>query len=243
MKIKIPLLKVEDISAAKSRGHAYPFQIALQSAEFIHANMFHTIFSNIATSEYAKVEGAMEKMENKFLSGAYTKESYNMSWKCIKKYLDAFSVSTRQSVLITMSSHWDWYIRKLSDFIFFGREHIDSPVLSPKQDREFKRIGNCAITHQLNILESVSGVKFDLDSKDINNLAEISRVRNLALHNRWEVDERYIELSGKQEFEIGEVRVVPLDELFSWKDSFDNVLHTTCRIIAEKYESAPEYPI
>jgi hypothetical protein len=63
------------------------------------------------------------------------------------------------------------------------------------------------------------------------------------MHNRWEVDERYLEMSPDCGLEVGELRIVPLEELFAWHHSFTNVLHETCRAISMKYVDAPEYPV
>ena len=69
----------------------------------------------------------------------------------------------------------------------------------------------------------------ELDEKDIANLKEMSRTRNLGLHNRWEVDERYLELTGREDFELGELRIVEIDEINRWYESLINTLGETCR--------------
>lgn len=242
MSIKIPLLEAKRLAGAEIKGHPYPFQIALQSSEFIQGALFHTIFSNMASAEFAKTDGGMKVMEGRFTSGAYTKESYDMSWGIFAKYLDYFRVSMRQSVLISMNSHWDWYVRKLSSFIEFSRNYVESPELNSANKKDFARIGNCSISHQLKILQNVTGANFDISDSDTQNFQELSLIRNLGIHNRWEVDEKYLEKSRATNIEVDEVRELPLDELFSFHSSFHNVLHETCRKVSIKYAKSPDYP-
>jgi hypothetical protein len=70
----------------------------------------------------------------------------------------------------------------------------------------------------------------------------MSRVRNLGLHNRWEVDEKYIELSGRSDVETGDIRFVEIDEINLWHDSLIKTLVETCRKTAISYVAAPAYP-
>lgn len=243
MKIKISLPNVEAVKEEVKKGHPYPFQIAIQSSEFIQGALFHTIFSNIATKEYVKLDGSMDIMEKQFLEGTYSKDTYELSWKYFGKYIDVFRVSIMQSTLISMNSHWDWYIRKLSDFIEFSRAYTESPVLSGNLKKDFKRIGNTSIHHQIEILESVTGINFGFKQIDMDNLTELSLIRNLGMHNRWEIDAKYLEKTKIMGFELNEVRVVTPQELMTYHESFHRILLETCQKISIKYSKAPEYPV
>ena len=64
-----------------AEAHIYPFQIAIQTQEFLQASIFHSIFTNIATFEYVKIEGKLEEIEEKFTSSLYSKDTYNESWQ------------------------------------------------------------------------------------------------------------------------------------------------------------------
>lgn len=240
MGTKIPLLNMTQKDDAKA--HIYPFQISLQTQEFLQAAIFYTAFIDIATSEYIRIEGKLEEIETIFTERLYTKESYDECWEFLQRYFDIFKKGAFQNVIVSLNSHWDWYIRNLSKFIEFARNHVESPKLSAKQRKEFSRIGNCSIAQQLGIIELAAGVELDLEEKDIEHFKEMSRVRNLGLHNRWEVDERYLELTGRKDIELGDIRFVEIDEINLWHGSLIKTLGETCRKIAIKYVGAPAYP-
>lgn len=236
----IPLLEMSQKDDAMA--HKYPFQISLQTMEFLQASIFYAAFTDIATSEYIRIDGKMEEIENIFTDQLYSKQTYDECWGFLQKYFEIFKKGAFQNVIVSLNSHWDWYIRNLSAFIRFSREHVDSPELTTKQTKEFGRIGNNSIAHQLETLATVTGIEFEIDPNDIENLKEMSRVRNLGLHNRWEVDEKYLELSEGTEIELGEIRFVEIDELNLWYGSLINILGETCRKVALKYVEAPSYP-
>jgi hypothetical protein len=70
----------------------------------------------------------------------------------------------------------------------------------------------------------------------------MSYVRNLGLHNRWEVDAFYLRKTLTAGWNVGEIRVVTIDELKTWVSSLTSLLTETSIPIAKKYFSAPDYP-
>jgi len=45
----------------------------------------------------------------------------------MSKYKEVFEVTVYQTVLIALNSHWDWYIRRLTEFIqFLSRKNAGS---------------------------------------------------------------------------------------------------------------------
>lgn len=223
-------------------AHKYPFQISLQTMEFLQASIFYTAFTDIATSEYIRLDGKMDEIEKIFTEKLYSKKTYDECWDFLHKYSEIFKKGAFQNVIVSLNSHWDWYIRNLSAFIIYSREHVESPELSAKQTRELERISYTSIAQQLETLAFVTGVELQIDANDIENLKEMSRVRNLGLHNRWEADEKYLELSGRTDIEAGEIRFVEIDELNLWHGSLINTLGETCRKVSMKYVEAPTYP-
>ena len=184
----------------------------------------------------------MDEIENIFTERLYSKAIYDECWEFLHRYFEVFKKEAFQNVIVTLNSHWDWYIRNLANFIEFARGHIASPELSNKENKQFTRIGNCSISQQLEIIEMVSGVKLDIEDEDLERLREMSRVRNLGLHNRWEVDVEYLELSGREDTEVGEIRVVEIDEINQWHSSLLKTLHVSCKKVAIQYVSAPAFP-
>lgn len=240
MGTKIPLLKMTQKDDAQA--HVYPFQISLQTQEFLQAAIFYTAFTDIATSEHIRIEGKLEDIEATFTERLYTKESYDECWEFLQRYFEIFKKGAFQNVIVSLNSHWDWYIRNLGKFIDFARDHVESPALNARQRNDLSRIGNCSISQQLETIEIVSGVQLEIDENDKEHLKEMSRVRNLGLHNRWEVDEKYIELSGRTDVEIGDIRFVEIDEINLWHGALIKTLDETCRKVAIHYIAAPSYP-
>ena len=136
-------------------------------------------------------------------------------WDYLERYKAIFRGALHQNVLIALNSQWDWYIRKLADFIAFARNHVRSPMLLGKPKKAFGRISIQSIVDQLETLEQVCHVRFNLLKVDLENLKEMSLVRNLGLHNRWEVDKEYLKRSSFRALAEGELRVVQEVELQS----------------------------
>jgi len=224
-----------------AKAHKYPFQLSIQTMEFLQASIFYTAFNDISTAQYIHIDGKLNEIEKIFTDKMYDKKTYDECWEFLNKYNEVFKKGAFQSVIISLNSHWDWYIRKLSKFIEFSRDHIVSPELDKKQISALSRISNFSIAHQLKILSEVTGVKLDIDSKDIENLKEMSRVRNLGLHNRWETDEKYMLLSGRTDIKLGEIRYVEIGEINLWHSILIKTLGETCRKVATKYVKAPAY--
>lgn len=240
MGTKIPLLEMTQKDDAQA--HIYPFQISMQTQEFLQAAIFYTAFTDIATSEYIGIEGKLDEIEGIITEQLYTKESYEECWGFLQSYIDIFKKGAFQNVIVSLNSHWDWYIRNLGKFIDFARNHVESPVLNAKQRNCLSRISYCSIVQQLEIIETAAGVELEIDENVKEHLKEMSRVRNLGLHNRWEVDEKYLELSGRTDVELEDIRFVEIDEINLWYGALIKTLSETCRKIAINYVAAPAYP-
>jgi hypothetical protein len=74
-------------------------------------------------------------------------------------------------------------------------------------------------------------------------LMEMSLVRIIGIHNRWEVDEVYLantRQSGR--CVLGEIRSVEQGEALQWRTALDNLLINAWSPIAQLYVQAPHYP-
>ena len=148
-----------------------------------------------------------------------------------------------QTALIAMSSQWDWYARNLGRFVEFARRYSTSPSLNAKQEKNLKRLGWLSINKQLEALSLGSGATFGIEEVHLENLREMSLVRNLGLHNRWEVDEDYIRLSKKTgSLGNGNLRLVEVSELYAWHGSWVAAISETARSVGVRYPDVPRYP-
>ena len=126
----------------------------------------------------------------------------------------------------------------------FARGYISCTMLTKVDEKSLKNIGFKEITQQLELLEKASDLKFDLPDEILSSLAEMSLVRNLGLHNRWEVDSHYKDKTrpGSTGWEIGEIRTFDKTELQIWHGSLIEVISKTSVPIAKKFCHAPPYP-
>jgi len=85
-----------------------------------------------------------------------------LGWKLLEKYKDVFKITVFQNVLVTINSHWDWYIRNLGNFVRFARTCFQSPLLNKTGKSDLNRIGFFSICQQLAILEKSCGISFGI---------------------------------------------------------------------------------
>lgn len=226
-----------------SKAHPYPFEIAMQTHEFIMATLFFGIMADTTSGEYVRQPNAINNLKIKMLDMGMSVDDYEKGWKYLIKYRPVFDKWLFQSTLIAMRSHWDWYIRHLGEFVIFARKHTKTTLKLSQKDQELlEKVGNQEITRQLEILEKACNLKFNISDKNKNLLKEVAYVRNLGIHNRWEVDERYSKntLSAKN-WQVGEIRTFEVDELNEWFGSLIIALNETSTDIAKQYYQVPDY--
>ena len=204
--------------------------------------MFYAAVADVASGEYLSLPNGLIHLENKLRADGMDKKEGDRGWNILEKYMPVFQTSVFQNVLVLVRSHWDWYVRQLSSFVAFARGHVPSPALSNKEQKRFDHVDRREIEEQLSILEGASGVTFNIDSSTMVRVKEMTYVRNLGLHNRWEVDSSYLSKTLNSGWAIGEIRVVTIDELRTWVSSLTTLLDETSMPIAKQYCSAPDYP-
>jgi len=94
---------------------------------------------------------------------------------------------------------------------------------------------------QLNVIENICGIKFEISNDTRNKLFEMYLVRNLGLHNRWEIDDKYKSLSLTKELVVGNIRLVTINELREWQEELNLIIHETSMKIAKLYKDIPEF--
>lgn len=238
IKIDLPDISVEKIAWA----HPFPFQIAFQTQEFIQGAIFYISIADISSGAYMRQKDGIKELEADYFSQGEEKRTWELGWKLLEKYKDVFKITVFQNVLVTINSHWDWYILNLANFVIFARNYVQSPLLNKTDKSYLNRIGFLSICHQLAILEKSCGISFGIPNDELEALKEMSLVRNLALHNRWEVDQKYLNnTSNKQHWNIGELRLFDSPELRLWHQSLLEAVKKTWISIATKYINAPRY--
>jgi hypothetical protein len=240
MKIRIPLPAV--VREPNSKAHPYPFQIGLQTQHFIQGSLFYAMLADITAGEYVRTPGAIEQLKQKTTSEGLNPNEWERGWQLLEKYKSYFEMWVFQGVLVLMQSHWDWYIRRLGGFVSFGRKHVQCPPLNKKDERALKQIGFVAIRDQIEVLERSCGLQFEISAEAKLLLAEMAEVRNLGMHNRWEVDQRYSAKTQTQEWQIGDMRTFGALELQIWYKVLIEAILKTSVTIAQNFSTVPTYP-
>jgi hypothetical protein len=241
MHTKIPLPSVTRTLGAKA--HPYPLQVSMQTQEFIQAVLFYGMFADTAAGTYVRQPDALKTIEERLSKEGLDKKTWDTGWEYLGKYGLIFNNTLYQNIVILMRSHWDWYVRQIGEFVRFARNHVPSPTLDREQTKNLKRLGFLEIGGQLTTLEESCGISFNIPTAVLLNLDEMSYVRNLGMHNRWEVDEFYLKkTSSKSQWEVKDVRLVETAELQSWAASLSELINGTCFEIATVFLSAPDFP-
>jgi hypothetical protein len=238
VKIPLPVLT----KGADAKAHPFPLQVSIQTQEFIHAVLFYAMFADTAAGEYVRLPEGLKDLERKLSREGLTTREWERGWNFLERYQPIFNNMIFQNVVILIRSHWDWYVRQISQFVTFARHYIASPVLNKKQEKDLDRIGWAELTRQLSILEHSCGLTFNLPNSTLAEINEMSLVRNLGLHNRWEVDDVYLKTTCLPNWELKDVRIIEIGDLQRWARSLSILINETSFQIAVKYAAAPNFP-
>jgi len=239
--INIPLPEISRTS--HSQAHPFPLQIVLQAQEFIQGAIFLAAFGDIAAGEFVRTPGGVDRTEVVMRERGLAQGVSDEAWRLVRKYKAIFELTVFQSVLFSLNSHWDWYVRRLSEFIRFSRRSVGGSGLSAADEKRLARADHLPLGEQIEVLELGAGAKFALTETERDDLIEMSLVRNLGLHNRWEADDRYLKSTKKTEFSLGQLRLVSVEELFRWHSLLIKALRVTGSQCAKAFVGAPDFPV
>lgn len=242
MNIRIPLPKVLD--SPESKLHPYPVQVAMQTQELLQGTLFFIVIQDYAAGAYVRQPGATNNLKLIMKQDGWPDDLCEQGWDLIGRYKQLLESWVFQNTLISMQSAWDLYVRRTGEFIIFAKDALSLPKLAAKDEKALKRIGNNGILKQVELLSLASGETFNLDLSTKEALKEMSLVRNLGIHNRWEVDEYYVRNSQTQNnsnWQKGEVRTFDQAELITWHGSLIKAINKTSIPIAKRFVDAPEY--
>ena len=198
---------------------------------------------DVAAAQRVRDPNGFAAVEKELLDSGLEHNVNNQAWGLIQKYSQIFNRFLHQNLLILLRSHWDWYINKLGLFTVHGRNECGGPSLSNTEQKELERLGFAPIRKQIEVLERSTGVKFSLADDILDNAEEMALVRNLGIHNRWEVNDFYkSKTKTSQEWTAGDIRVFTALELEAWNESLVRLTHETCFPIAKLYCAASDFP-
>ncbi len=115
-------------------------------------------------------------------------------------------------------------------------------MLGKSEETRLARFSSLPIGEQLETIEIAAGIKLALNEEEKSELVEMTLVRNLGLHNRWEIDKRYLERTMKGGYQLGELRIIEVGELNRWHQAFINVINAVSTEVALVFVRANDYP-
>lgn len=236
-RIALPLVT----STKGAQAHPYPLQIAYQTQEFIQGFMFYAAFSDLAAGQIVRMPNGIQMIESQMKDRGLSAGVAEQGWQIMHKYTHVFQDTIYQSVLISLNSHWDWYIRKLSEFIEFCRTNIGGPVVSAKDEKRLKRASRLPLVEQIEVVELTAGIQLALSEDQRNELNEMSLVRNLGLHNRWEIDSTYLRETVRTGLQLGDLRTIDIAELQKWHRRLVELLQRSSIECAKVFKMAPDF--
>ena len=237
---RIPLSKV--MTRKDAKAHPFPYQIALQTQEFMQGAILWFICADKAAGEFIRLPNGLSMLKTSLLKEGMKESDWESGWEYLDKYKNLFQSFIFQNVLITIRSSWDWYINKLAEFIIFALENTGNSLIESEL-RNLLRITRPEILEQILIIEKVCKLDFHVSEEIRECIREMSLVRNLGIHNRWEVDQQYLNKASSQDrWQIGDIRTFDSKELRLWHRSLIELINKTCKPVATKYVSVSPYP-
>lgn len=219
--------------------HIYPLKIALRSRKLIQGSIFYNVFVDLASGQYVRgVPDAERKIRKLLLESGMKEETYEVSWSSFEEYMGEFQNPIYQYGIYSMISHWDWYISNLGKFVNFSKKYIlkndtDESVLLKLNRRPFRE--------QIEKLEISTNQVFNFIDNSIDLIDEMHLVRNLGMHNEWEVDEDYLKKSINKDWKIGQKRIFEIEEIEKWHTALSDIISVTSNDIAILYAQIPTY--
>src|SRR5258706_16124060 len=111
----------------------------MQTQEFLQAALFHAWFVDIASGKYVRLADGLHQIEEEYVRTLGSKQAYDEAWSYLVKYKAVFEDAPFQSALVALTSHWDWYLRALREFILFARSSLSLPHLDGAAEKRLER--------------------------------------------------------------------------------------------------------
>lgn len=225
------------------KAHPFPGQIAFQTLELMQASMFHAAVMDTAAGQRVRQSDGIQGINQALLDAGLEKIILDNGWKYLEKYQKLFERFVTQRVLIDMRSQWDWYVRNLGGFILAGKRSELCGALSKTAEKNLEKIGFEDISTQITILEKCADIKVEISNSIEPAVLEMSLVRNLGLHNRWEVDDYYLKNSKATGWKRGEIRIFEVSEMEDWHQALTRLVNATWPPVAIRFKDALNYSI
>src|SRR5262245_35804356 len=239
-KIRIELPEVELKEGV--RAHIFPLQIGEQVKEMIRATETHLSLTGRAVETMWQNE-EWTKIVFQEESKVYSQESFRLGFQTMIKYAPLFESYIRQHAVIFLVSEWDWYVTKLMQFLrrSWKMEEWGGKTKRPQGFKKDKTVSE--IEADVRRIQNLCGVsEWPFDPRVVEQWNELSLVRNLGIHHRWEVNRHYLKASMWREYWYpGDLRIPIEDEVVTWIDCVKDAVNNTSVWAAKRFADAPAY--
>ena len=226
--------------ASSPQKHLYPLKIALRAKRLIQGSLFYDVFVDTATGQYVRTVPNAERTIKDFLINytGWSEKIYETSWGCFEDYLKEFQNPIHQHAVYSIVSHWDWFISNLGKFIDFAERSI-SP--EKQTDKDLLKLNFKPFTKQIEIIKNETGILLNIENNTLDLIEEMDLVRNLGMHNEWEVDGTYLKKTKKSCLKSGDKRVFEIPEITKWHSAYLQLIDALAYEIAVRYAQVPKY--
>jgi len=226
--------------ASSPQKHLYPLKIALRAKRLIQGSLFYDVFVDTATGQYVRTVPNAERTIKDFLinNTGWSEKIYETSWGCFEDYLKEFQNPIHQHAVYSIVSHWDWFISNLGKFIDFAERSI-SP--EKQTDKDLLKLNFKPFTKQIEIIKNETGILLNIENNTLDLIEEMDLVRNLGMHNEWEVDGTYLKKTKKSCLKSGDKRVFEIPEITKWHSAYLQLIDALAYEIAVRYAQVPKY--
>jgi hypothetical protein len=223
-----------------SKKHPYPLKIALRAQCLIQGSLFYSVFADMATGQYVRnVPDAERIIKDLLIDGCgWSEETYIISWDCFESYLKEFQNPILYHTIYTIISHWDWYVSSLGKFINYA-EKQNSP--EKQTNKDLLKLSHRPFTKQIEIIKNETGILLNVDNDTLDLVEEMHLVRNLGMHNEWEIDDIYLKYTKTKNQKLGEKRIFGFAEMTKWHFAFVQLIGKLSSEIAICYAQVPRY--
>jgi len=219
--------------------YTYPYQIGLQTLEITQANLFYTIFADIAAGLQVRRENGLTEIHDKMKLDGATNEILEDGMAYFEKY----DIILRSSVLVRflteMVAQWEYYLKKMQHFVQLNLTLINPDKLTREIQRNLKRLHALPILEQISTIQAIVEDSFEISEPHKIILSEMFLLRHLGQHNRWECDQKYLKSSYQGEkWQLGHIRLIDQAEIRDMYEVFSSTVRAITKALSITFVKA-----
>jgi len=234
-KVLPPLPSTAEVSISAGH-HGYPHRLAQYVREMVLAQFTYQVVKRAALQTLVRHPDGLEKLRmelNVDGDGGLREDVFRDHWQIERRFVKMRPIWDNQDIILHWSSAWDWFIRRVAQF-------ISKAQLAKGIAVSHKKVLNMPFRQQISWLDR-SCQSHITDERSLGAVEEMIRVRHLGVHNAWQVDQKYLGEHPASSFRLGQIRVVEDRELSIWQAAMLEVIDRCASVVAERFSDAPSH--